>query len=711
MNNNSINFSSLNIIHRNQEHSGVSPVYRSLILWPCLAWSIVVPVRAKSGLDLFARLVLELAALGVIPKSEGYPVPLHKDLLATIVRNLQNEEYLDSAMLLGIRGKELLKKEQQTKEEYANATVLTDRTTGKLIPFIMSGSFPYCTAVRKEKDKVCYKISPIDKHETRARIFYHQTVKADSPQPVAVLRAYKEHLRRHKQFALYGGVSTEPPTLVESGAISVSPLPEKVYLACTVLIPDNNVSELLVTDGLGLGFSSSFANTLQKANPDWLESEKQQYNGSVHSFEPDKSELPKDLRYPQVTDLCQRAFLDLATFEGTEIDSKVAEDVSSSSLNNLICHAYDALEKAFAHVVANSRIDELVELLNYQTEQEKMIFLTETSRKLGLDTSPAESLFRYLPPGKLEAVRGGAAEMLPLLALNIAATEVDANHPMVRLAQQQPGLLSWIARFTRMRNAAKHSGKIPLQLLTDPTDSVTFKKNVRSIPEQAAQIICELLPDIEQELRPATMNDKKPSPQNAKQQALDIQLLLERYFSCPFLREVPKELLHSMQTMAEAHLAVKRTPTDSIWKNSLLVRISSTLEQTLSFINRNLYRPEASANAEAAVQRMVDTEFFSTNEEVNLGVLGGYNEKRLQNGMKGSHATLGPLTLALFLQAEQAQLQALHNSQPDAISLIMNLIQKRRHGNAGACTDFIEPKDVDSYYQLCKSFISIFIIK
>lgn len=708
MNNADSNRTTLNIIHRPQEYAGISPVFKNLILWPCKAWSLIIPVQPKIRLDLFARLVLSLAAEGISPKSDNYPVPLHKDLLKVIVNNLQHEKYLSATMSLTDQGKELLMKVQQATEEYENATVLTDSTTGKLLPFIISTPLQYCTAVRQEKTHIYFKVSPTDKHETHARIISHKKVDINPPRPEDILKVYKEHCRRYKRFALNSRTAQEPPALIGHSAITISNTPENVLLACTVLIPDSNASELLVTDGMGLGFSPGFADTLQKSPPSWLTEEKKRCVEQVFSgkteFQPQRA-----YRYPEVTVLCKRAFQNLFRFEQTEIISAQTERDSNEALNSLIRNTYDSLEKAFAHVVASSDIDEITEHLKKMTGPQRISFLVNVSKNLGLYTPHAESLFRNLPPGKWDAVRRGEVEMAPLLALSIAATVTDANHPMVRLANLQPSLLSWIARLSPMRNSAKHSAKIPPEQLPAAEDSATFKKNIRTIPEQAVQIICTLLPDIENELQSVTTLQKENMHKTANSDALAVQLKLESNFSYILLREMPKDLLECMQTLAANHIAVEKRPNDRYCQSSLTLSVSAAVEQTLRLINHNLHYTNTPPDAKSAAQRMVNTGFFASSDEVNLGLLGGYNEVRLKDAMRGNRSTLGPLILALFAQAGDAQLQKLHGDEPAAVSLIITLIQKRGHGNTEAGVDFLSLNEVNSYYKLCKSFISIFL--
>ncbi len=239
------------------------------ILWPCHAFRISIPQKKRSNLNVFEETILRLTGAGSGDTEKIADIAcLEKELVSFIQHRLRELGLVDDHYELSEDGQDLIKEWQKQNQtdgnlEYTVATVFIDLLTGKLLPLVNTGQVTYKTIVRIRDDGVVnFLVNPTDEKYIGARQIntdknsFWKTV----PEIPDIIRAGREFKKKFKRYALLSQNNVQPlrPVFIAE-AISIHDNPELVYLHCDMLIQRGN-SDILVTDGCGLGFSESFSN-------------------------------------------------------------------------------------------------------------------------------------------------------------------------------------------------------------------------------------------------------------------------------------------------------------------------------------------------------------------------------------------------------------------------------------------------------------------
>lgn len=693
------------IVCRTQNLLGARPLVKADLLWPCDAWDVTFPAAPQMALDVFADTVLKLANHGVSPKADPYPVGMEPELLRLVREHLVMQGMLDAQLHVTPEGKQYLGEDGGKEAAYETGTVFTDCCTGQLLPFVLNGQPVYSRGTPDDEGRMSFKASPTDADKRLARIFEPSRPLEESvrpPTPLDVYRVLKLHRRKCSRMRIQESSALAPPKIPAVGTVAVGCRPERVYLACTLLVPAGNEQETLVTDGFGLGFSAAFCNALKRENPAWWREERQKT--VVSKLPKPVSRKPEEqLLYPNVTKLLRsvnRHYQEL--LQPKEIDTAAANK-RRDSMAAVVNGAYDAIEQALAYYVAGHVPDAVVNMLMEMDMQAKPRHILNCAKRLGLDTVPAKAFFDWMPPGKYRELRKGA-EMAPLLSLAIVSAEADRTQPMAMLADKEPGMLGRIARMAPLRNAGKHSaGEMPLQQL-GAQDRKSQETALDGIRRFALQVACTLLPDIMPELgRGVVKADSELTD------ALESHLFLEEKFPYGFSNGIPRQLWDCLQAAARSWVPLKRDPDNPQLQNTYVVNLCSAVEKTLEHACRS-YSAKPAPDTGAAARRMVETGFYPDMDAVPLGALGGHNNSRLSRVLDGGPGTLGSYAMALFLLARSEELEQLRRAVPDAVGQIVRIGGLRGHGNnpGGHPAETLEK--LDAIYPLIRKLGQIFII-
>lgn len=694
------------IVCRTQNLLGARPLVEVELLWPCDAWDVTFPAKSQLALDVFADTVLRLAHHGVSPKADPYPVAMSAELLRLVREHLVMQRLLDAQLNVTPEGKQYLGEDGGKEAAYEIGTVFTDCCSGQLLPFVLNGQPSYSKGYLDEGGGMRFKANPTDPQMHHARVFEPSCPLKESVRPTSadVYRLLKMHKRKCSRMHIQESSALAPPEIAAVGTVTVGSRPERVYLACTLLVPAGNEQETLVTDGFGLGFSSAFCNALKRENPAWWREERQKT--VVSKLSKPVSRKPEErLLYPNVTKLLRSVNLHYkGLLQPKEVDTSAANK-RRDSVAAVVDGAYDAIEQALAYYVAGHVPDAVVNMLQEMDMQAKPQHILNCAKKLGFDTVPAKSFFDWLPPGKYRALQKGEAEMAPLLSLAIVSAEADRIQPMATLADKEPGLLGRIVRLVPLRNASKHSaGKMPLQQL-GAQDRNSLETVLNDIRRFTLQVACTLLPDITPELGRGVVKDDSELTD-----ALESQLFLEEKFPYGFSSGIPHQLWVCLQAVARSWVALQKEQENPQLQNTYVVNLCSAVEKTLEqACRRHSAKPEP--DTAAAAWRMVETGFYANLDDVPLGALGGHNNSRLARFLDGGPGTLGSYTMALFLLARREELEQLRRAAPEAVELIVRIGGLRGHGNNPEGYPAEALKELDrTIYPLIRELGQIFII-
>lgn len=660
---------------------GLNIAARESVLWPCHAFSISIPQKKKSSLNVFEETVFRITEIesGDTGKIAAL-ICLEKELVTFIQNRLNQLGLLDDRHELSERGRELLHAWQIKSDgnsEYTVATVFVDLLSGKLLPYVSTAQLSYKKIVRIGDDGfVDFLINPVnDKSKVTARQIrpgkdsYWRTV----PDSNDIIRAIREFRRKYKRYALLNqGIQQYPPPVPKAEAISLHDNPELVYLHCNLLIQIGN-HDLLVTDGCGLGFSESFANYLTSQSWKWIIDFKSKgvidgpsSDQRNQDTEEERSSVEGLRQYLNIARPLHRAHEYLTDAEKIDVDSSNDEKEFVRLTGLTVVALYEAIEWSLRFVVSENPVAHWEHLFSSQSYRENDKILRSFATKIGFDVSDSVKALLQVKPGKIRAVDRGVSEMEPLLALAIAGAINDPTHPLHHLAVEDSGSLFFISVLKEVRDPVSHGGSIDVELSA---------KLLEGYRDRTARLIRALIPDIAEDAYASKPKQDGDIDQARLKARIDLDKSLGLGFVqsvSPSLREelIKVTLLNQGQSLDKEHLQRYINLLASIMQLSLL---EVTKDRKSSVTNQIILRDEA-------IDRIIRSGFYHASDAIPEQI-STINVKRLHLAVQGSSTTLGAQLLGLFLLGSENELIQLQKSDPTLVEFVANLIRLRGHGN------------------------------
>lgn len=669
------------IISFHQTLDGLNIAAKQDILWPCHAFSISIPKKKQSRLNIFEETVLKITEIesGDTEKI-ALLICLEKELVAFIQNRLNHLGLLNDRYELSEIGQELLNEWQNKSDgnlEYTVGTVFIDLLSGKLLPYVSTDQLSYKKISRiGDSGFINFIINPTNE---KSRVSARQIRPAkDSfwktvPDSNDVIRAIREFKKKYRRYALLNqAIDQYPPPVPMAEAISLHENPELVYLHCNVLIQIGN-SDLLVTDGCGFGFSESFANYLTSQDWQWVIDLKKK--GIIDRLNPDasneeaenKSSVADGLKkYPLITRPLRRAQEYLSDAEKIKIDSSNDEQEFVRLTSLAVVALYEAIEWALRFVVSDNPVTHWERLFSSQPYRENDKILCSFATKIGFDVSDSVKALLQVQPGKIRAIDRGVSEMQPLLALAIAGAINDPKHPLNNLAIEDSRCLSFINILKEVRDPVSHGNSTDVELSLETLEGYR---------DRTTQLIHSLIPDITDDTYTAKTKQKRDIDQVRLKARIELDKSLGLGFVqavSPSLREelVKVTILSQRETLDDEQLQRYINLLASIMQLSLF---EVTKDRRSSVKNRTNLRDKA-------IEKIVQSEFYPT-PDVIPEQISAVNTKRLYRTVQGSSTTLGAHLLAVFLLGSESELIQLQKSDPAFIDFVADLIRLRGHGN------------------------------
>lgn len=669
------------IISFHQTLDGLNIAAKQDILWPCHAFSISIPKKKQSRLNIFEETVLKITEIesGDTEKI-ALLICLEKELVAFIQNRLNHLGLLNDRYELSEIGQELLNEWQNKSDgnlEYTVGTVFIDLLSGKLLPYVSTDQLSYKKISRiGDSGFIDFLINPTNE---KSRVSARQIRPAkDSfwktvPDSNDVIRAIREFKKKYRRYALLNqAIDQYPPPVPMAEAISLHENPELVYLHCNVLIQIGN-SDLLVTDGCGFGFSESFANYLTSQDWQWVIDLKKK--GIIDRLNPDasneeaenKSSVADGLKkYPLITRPLRRAQEHLSDAEKIKIDSSDDEQEFVRLTGLAVVALYEAIEWALRFVVSDNPVTHWERLFSSQSYRENDKILCSFATKIGFDVSDSVKALLQVQPGKIRAIDRGVSEMQPLLALAIAGAINDPKHPLNNLAIEDSRCLSFINILKEVRDPVSHGNSTDVELSLETLEGYR---------DRTTRLIHSLILDITDDTYTAKTKQKRDIDQVRLKARIELDKLLGLGFVqavSPSLREelVKVTILSQRETLDNEQLQRYINLLASIMQLSLF---EVTKDRRSSVENRTNLRDEA-------IEKIVQSKFYPT-PDVIPEQISTVNTKRLYRTVQGSSTTLGAHLLAVFLLGSKSELIQLQKSDPAFIDFVADLIRLRGHGN------------------------------
>ncbi|MDQ7073587.1 MAG: hypothetical protein Q9O24_00065 [Gammaproteobacteria bacterium] len=526
-----------------QSLSGIDIAVKKDILWPCHAYSISIPQKKKSKLNIFEETVLKMIAVesGDSEKLASL-LCIEKELVSFIQNRLVQLDLLTDRFDLTKTGTELITIWQNKTEddlEYISATVFMDLLSGQTLSYLHIGELAFQSIKIIAKDKTTFeKGSSGTSYDISATKIGPLKGACWNSKPTAndIVKVSREYKKRYTQYALLNPQSEQdqPPSIPKAEAISIQDSPELVYLHCQLIMQKGNSDDLLITDGFGFGFSDSFSNYLQKQDWNWITNFKRKAMIAVSGK--DKKHASQNTRnksfiYPDISKCLNRCKKSLDEIQNTENNSD-GEKNKERETENTIKNLYVALEYCFRQVVVNHPVPEWQSILSSQDYKENENLLHQFAEKIGLIVTHKEKPILQVKAGAIKQIEYGKTELQPLLALAITGASNQSDHPFNHLAKQYPLALKLFLELKRLRDPIAH-GK---------SDEVAIEyKELKINFETISDIILTLLPDIKGDYD-SFMNESYTVSNEIDQDRLKAVILLEKNFTFPTVSNMEKNL-------------------------------------------------------------------------------------------------------------------------------------------------------------------------
>lgn len=669
------------IISFHQTLDGLNIAAKQDILWPCHAFSISIPKKKQSRLNIFEETVLKITEIesGDTEKI-ALLTCLEKELVAFIQNRLNHLGLLNDRYELSEIGQELLNEWQNKSDgnlEYTVGTVFIDLLSGKLLPYVSTDQLSYKKISRiGDSGFIDFLINPTNE---KSRVSARQIRPAkDSfwkmvPDSNDVIRAIREFKKKYRRYALLNqAIDQYPPPVPMAEATSLRENPELVYLHCNVLIQIGN-SDLLVTDGCGFGFSESFANYLTSQDWQWVIDLKKK--GIIDWLNPDASNEEAEnkssvaggsKKYPLIARPLRHAQGYLSAAEKIKIDSSNNEQEFVRLTGLAVVALYEAIEWALRFVVSDNPVTHWERLFSSQSYRENDKILCSFATKIGFDVSDSVKALLQVQPGKIRAIDRGVSEMQPLLALAIAGAINDPKHPLNNLVIEDSRCLSFINILKEVRDPVSHGNSTDVELSLETLEGYR---------DRTTRLIHSLIPDITDDTYTAKTKQKR----DIDQVRLKARIELDKSLGLGFVQAVSPSL---REELVKVTILSQRETLDDEQLQLYINLLTSIMQLSLFEVakdRRSLVKNRTNLRDEA-IEKIVQSEFYPT-PDVIPEQISTVNAKRLYRTVQGSNTTLGAHLLAVFLLGSESELIQLQKSDPAFIDFVADLIRLRGHGN------------------------------
>ena len=652
------------------------------VLWPCHAFSISLPQKKKSGLNIFEQTVLKLteiefgdtekiATIACLYTDNDGKKPL--ELLSFIQNRLHSLGLVDARYKLTKEGIALLENWQNNSEgnvEYTAATVFVDLLNGKLLPYVHVGELKQLSIIDidgefitvntgstgKSKAKRCRQIHP-------GKGSYWKTF----PNSNDIIKAIREFKKKYQRHALLSKAAEQyPPRIPLAEAISVNDNPELVYLHCIVLIQIGN-SDLLVTDGCGLGFSESFARYLQSQDWKWVTEFKQKGVFDKIGSDPMQTYRPldKSFKHREISRRLSSCKKSIQRLNRLEINNSHYESDYRNEIEKGIKNLYAALEWAFRQIVTDFPVSEWENIFSSQNFRENEKLLYAFAEKIGFSVTDKNKSILQVKPGAIRQIENGSVVLQPLLALSLAGANSNYIHPLHSLAENHSGFLSFALKLKRYRDPIEHGSEIDID-----------KDILNELIEDTIAKIISLIPGVADDLNIASTGIKD-SQSDVNQERLKADIELEKALGLPFVSEL---LPRMKEELIRVEIMLAQFSDD---KSIEIIKCLAAVMQLALFevvVNRKPSTKTEGDIRDKAIMKIVESGFYSSAASIPVEI-STVNIRQLHSVVQGSSSTLGAHLLAIFLLGSESELIQLKKYDFSFIDFVANLISPRGHGN------------------------------
>lgn len=684
--------------------SGLNIAAEKSILWPCNAFSISIPEKKKSNLNIFEQTILKLIEIESGNKEKLAKITcLDEELVSFIQKRLNQYQLIDERYNITKEGEELLHSwndDSTDNTEYITATIFVDLHSGNILPYIHTSSlkFEKIERIDTKNKRVAFSVGSAGKSKTiRAQQISptNESFWNKKPAPQDIIKAIRAFRINHKKYSLLNSSPIVVPSIPIAEAISVQDK-ELVYLHCKVIVQKGN-PDILVTDGFGFGFSLSFRKHLLKKDWDWLIHLKEQGQEDIHGQENSKNKSVKlFFKYPEISRRLKNAGNSLSKLENKNKQTSSSQEYEQiKQRENVVKNIYAALEWTFRHIVTENPVDDWEQIFSSGNFKDNEKILRNFAKKSGLSLT---KLNQHILQVKAGAIRHSKVELQPLLALTLAGANIDSSHPFNFLPKEYPDFLSFLIKLKRLRDPIEH-GSIKENNLSN--------QELKFLLDEASECICILIPEVASDLK-KNNSIAKNKKGNIDQRRYKAQVKLDKFFGLSIISNIPPSLT---EQLIRSELYLNNISSNN--RMELIKCLASSMQLTLFDVIKKQSVPTNSEIIEdlkdSAINKMISIGFVASIEEIPQSITTVRNNM-LKNIIQGQSSTLGAHIIALFIFCSDTDLKELKKNTPRFVGLMNELISLRGHGNQSLVQNLSKDKLLiikDKIFNATKNLLEI----
>lgn len=455
---------------------------RRWLVWPALAYKVLLPSRGNPPFNVFQRAALDMCRAGVRDVEEiSRRVALPSDLVGFVMGQLLGIGMLDEGHAPTQRALRLMNEDDEPSEVEDAGYVFVDGVDGRRVwPRVHRGSLPIVDAEFEQSQARFQRGTPGHPEQVFANVVWPGTeARPAAPSAYEAQKAARHHARRVRAFrreVSRGGDTEDVLDGLKSGGLRVVDVePEPIFVASYVFLPkDARQRSWLVTDPLGLGVSDVLRPGVTRLARDGKHGVAELLEKVAgQAWHVDEGDLALYLveATKAATERVEHRLGEAAKLLPADVLARLAEaDVrlegakTAKPIEDFLGNAYAALESVFDWLVSLYPDPRLLSALGYNGPENAQL-LRRVAEQVGFTASQGTLPLLSVTRGKVKGAIGFTKpsgeyvknkDLRGGLAAALLAAQSDHNHPLATLGARNPDALEFFAQIGRLRIDASH---------------------------------------------------------------------------------------------------------------------------------------------------------------------------------------------------------------------------------------------------------------
>ena len=447
---------------------------RRWLVWPALAYKVLLPSRGNPPFNVFQRAALDMCRAGVRDAEEiSRRLALPLDLIGFVIEQLLSIGMLDEARVPTHRALRLMNEDDEPSEVEDAGYVFVDGVDGKRVwPRVHRGSLPIVDAEFEQSKAKFQRGTPGNPEPVFANVVWPGTGAGSfAPSAYEAQKAARHHARRVRAFrrevSRRGDAEDVLDGLKSGGLRVVDVEPEPIFVASYVFLPkDARQRSWLVTDPLGLGVSDVLrpgVTKLAKEGKHGLAELLEKVAGQAWHVDEGDLALYLAEATKAAKERVERRLGEAAKLLPADVLARLADaDVrlegaqTAKPIEDFLGNAYAALESVFGWMVSLYPDPSLFSALSHNASENAPL-LRRVAEQVGFAASPRTLPLLSVTRGVVKGAICFGNKTLPgRLAAALLAAQRNGDHPLATLGAREPDALEFFAEIGRLRIDASH---------------------------------------------------------------------------------------------------------------------------------------------------------------------------------------------------------------------------------------------------------------